>query len=414
MTSSVPKKLPHPTDGTKREEYDEYLVDGNEEPVYVIDEYDGTPFVEANQGDFSERQGPHEYPIEHLENDYGPNGSYDSYGETEVTYDEDVDERYDMHEGREMNEGDEGHDQRYRSNRMRRPQPNWRGGRRRPIYKERGYGRGPPDRGYARQDERSDQQDTLPPDPLKDQRPDYSAMSPPDIARYRADFRIKIGILRNVFPTYGIPEFGEDVDLDVIHTHYDRYVRQIHVNNNVDSYKQYLIIFWLGLELFGVKVLGLDFSGYAMNQHNIMTKYDQYLIELGEKSGGGMGSSWPVEVRILMMAIFNALIFILIKYLSNWVGPGFSGVIQNVVNGLIAGNTTIPPQQSAAPATNTRSGGNGTGIPDPPQPQQGGFDFGSLIANIVPMFTRGMGNNNANGEQQPRARRRPRRSPWRA
>ena len=139
-----------------------------------------------------------------------------------------------------------------------------------------------------------------------------------------------------------------------------------------------------------------------------MNNYDQMLIELGEKSHGGIGSGWPVEIRLLMLTLFNALIFIMIKYLSNWAGPELGSIIQSAINGLMTRNNPIQSssQGTTQSNSNTSDDQSGTGIPNPPQNQQGGFDLGNLIANIGTMFTQGMSNNN-NGNQQ-RARRRPR------
>ena len=50
-------------------------------------------------------------------------------------------------------------------------------------------------------------------------------------------------------------------------------------------------------------------SGFTQQQTAMMHKYDKLLVELGEKEYSSFGSSLPVEVRLLMMILFQAGIF---------------------------------------------------------------------------------------------------------
>ena len=93
--------------------------------------------------------------------------------------------------------------------------------------------------------------------------PDYSSMSEVEQAQHRANFRNRFGILRESWPSYHIPDYGEDVPLEQIHAQYDIYVRHLHISNDVDQYKVYLVIMWLLIELFCIKI-GLNIRGYTL------------------------------------------------------------------------------------------------------------------------------------------------------
>ena len=208
----------------------------------------------------------------------------------------------------------------------------------------------------------------------------YAGMSPEEIGDKRAEFRIKYGILQRAYPHLGIPLPTEDQSLEYIHANYQRYVQRIHYDNSMNGqYKLYLIALFLGIEFLGTRVLGMDFSGYTINQVSMMNQYEIYLIELGEKNQGSFGSNWPVEIRILLFAMFNAILFVVIKAISNNLGPELAGFIQQLINGLFRGNSRPPPQN---PQNSQNSNSNNSSIPDPPPPSSGGFDVSSLLAQL--------------------------------
>jgi hypothetical protein len=241
--------------------------------------------------------------------------------------------------------------------------------------------------------------------------PDYDIMNDIEIAECHADFRVKFGILRNAFPEMNIPNYDDDVNLKIKHAHYVRYLRHIHVDNSISNYRLYLIVFWLGLELFGVKVLGLSVSGFTQRQFESMRQYEHLLQELGEKSNTSIGSEWPVEVRILFMSLVNAIVFVVIKYLADWAGPSLGPMLENFIQSILSNGMGNPAESGPDPSENRSSG---SGLPDP-QPGAGGFnmgglDMGSLISNFGTMFTQNMsgGGGNRNSAPAPQASRRPR------
>jgi len=237
--------------------------------------------------------------------------------------------------------------------------------------------------------------DILPPPNV----PDYSSMTQEEQAQHRANFRTRFGILRNAWPSYHIPDIPDSVPLEQVHAQYDIYVRHIHISQDVDQYKVYLVIMWLIIELFCSK-LGLNIGGYTVSQMRSMNKYERLLIELGENSykssvvaGTNFQSSWPVEVRIFFLALVNAVTFIVIKMLANYIGEG---VATTIVDGLSSYLSGSPPQPGQ-----TLFGGSSSSFPEQqssqgpipggqPVPQIGGpfagLDVASLIGNLGSMF----------------------------
>ena len=215
------------------------------------------------------------------------------------------------------------------------------------------------------------------------------------------------GVLRREYPTFNIPDPDTLQNLDVVHAHYEQYVKQFMLITILDNYKFYLIIMWASLELICTKLLGLDITGYTENQIDLMNKYERLLNELGEKSYGGIGANWPVEARIIMLALFNVVVFLIIKVIISYLPEGVGNMVKGLVRNFMKGNKENRQNSNAPALSGTNDGPTDNEIPNPPERGgglgglggllgggSGGFNIGSIISNLGGLF--GGGNNNAN------------------
>jgi len=209
--------------------------------------------------------------------------------------------------------------------------------------------------------------------------PAYATFSLPEQARIREDFRTKFGILRGAFPNFQIPELPAQASLEEIHSMYEVYIKHIHISTSVDQYRVYMVIGWLLLEIFACRLLGLNCSGYTIAQLAGMTRYERLLIELGEKNYNAGPSSWPVEFRLLLVSLFNALIFVVTKTLAGYVGDGAANGIMDAIVSFLSGHAA--PHPATQPAMGVPSGA----VP-PPQPAGQGMDLANLIGRLGSMF----------------------------
>lgn len=234
-----------------------------------------------------------------------------------------------------------------------------------------------------------------PPPPPVNQKPDYAAMSPEEQGRARADFMTKFGILRSRFGTagggiYQIDLPDEDEDLDIIYGMYTRWVEQIYRDMNSNEYKVILMVTFIGLEIFGARVLGLKIGGFTFNQMTMLSRYDHLLIELGEKSYTKFGAGWPIEIRILLMVLFNAIVFMIVSYSADYFGPQVASLIHDGINCLLRGSQPNTTANGPIPLNNQSP----SGVPPPPAPTTD-FNINNLanmIGTVGGMFQRGGGN----------------------
>jgi hypothetical protein len=207
----------------------------------------------------------------------------------------------------------------------------------------------------------------------------------------RQEFKVKFGILRNNFPHWGVIDPPDSLTVIQMNELYERYVRQIKVSQESGQYKVYMVVFLMVIEVIGVKFLKLNMSGYTMSQLKIINRYDALFIELGEKWLVSGGSNWPVEARIVMMMLFNAVIFLVVRYLCSWMGAeGLADTLQGMIDSMLNGPAVF------SGANNVPTGGNNApsmgpvplGATAPPT-----TDSGNPIDNIANAFGNFFSNN---------------------
>src|SRR5690606_8820544 len=146
---------------------------------------------------------------------------------------------------------------------------------------------------------------------------------------------------------------------------YDRVIKNISLDSAVNTYKQYLVAGFMGMEYVATNWMSFDISGFAKQQIQAINNYERFLIEMGQRSYSSFGSSFPVEIRLLFMIGFNAIIFYITKRM-------FSG---GNVDGIFSMFNNV--NESAKPSVNPNRGGNTT------KPMQGPSLSPNDIENII-------------------------------
>jgi len=179
----------------------------------------------------------------------------------------------------------------------------------------------------------------------------YMVMTPEQRERYQKEVYIwKWTLLKRSYPARkDLPEFNEHSDFHIMKTSYERTLRDLQLDDNIESYRTYLVFGWIGMEYACTQWMGIDLSGFTVSQTKMMYKYEKLLIELGERPYSKWGTSLQVEVRILGLILIQAGIFYLAKILSNKFG--------STVADLFKGITGQPPVPS----------GGSEGTPKPPK-----------------------------------------------
>lgn len=203
--------------------------------------------------------------------------------------------------------------------------------------------------------------------------PDYSILSEVQREAMRAKFDMKLQVIKKNKP--GLPDFGKEEPLHIIHVKYDQYVRQAHIDKTIVKYKVYLTIIFLIIEAVGCKIFNIPIAGYTSDQLKQFIFYEQFLMEIAERQKEGGGDEWPVEVRIFIFMIFQAVIFIIIKLISGILPAEATASLRAQINEFMMPSKGVVVDSD--------------GIAEPPTT---GFDPTGLL-NMVGSFIGGSGNN---------------------
>lgn len=109
------------------------------------------------------------------------------------------------------------------------------------------------------------------------------------------------------------------------------------------------------------------------------------LIELGERNySTGFGEGWPVEARLLLMALFNGVIFVMVKTLADKMSldSAYTEDITEMVNSFLTkgGEQKKETLRMADEATADHQP-----VPQP-QPTEPLGGLGGLLGNLMSMF----------------------------
>lgn len=160
----------------------------------------------------------------------------------------------------------------------------------------------------------------------------YAGLSPEERERQeREEYIWRFKIMKKKYRNRNIPEFNEHDDLEMMKTTYQRSLKEISLDENVDSYRMYLQFGFMGMEYVATQWLGIDLTGFAKQQMASMHKYDSLLIELGEKSQSRWLSNLPVEVRLIGFIIIQAGIFYVGKMIAGNVNEGVADFFRGMM-----------------------------------------------------------------------------------
>nr|QBK85442.1 MAG: uncharacterized protein LCMAC101_00290 [Marseillevirus LCMAC101] len=161
----------------------------------------------------------------------------------------------------------------------------------------------------------------------------YAGMTPEEReAMEKEEFIWRFRILKKKYknPSVEIPDYNEHSDLPTMKRNYDRTIKELYLDESVETYRSYLLGSWIVMEFVSTQWLAIDLSGFTVQQTKMMHKYDSLLIELGEKSRERWGLNLPVEVRLLGFILIQAGIFYLGKIIATKFGNNVSEIFKGV------------------------------------------------------------------------------------
>lgn len=149
----------------------------------------------------------------------------------------------------------------------------------------------------------------------------------------------KLERLKKKYPDLDLPQLDDFAETDVIKKTFYKGLNAKKLEMSVSTYKIFLKFAFIASEYI-LTYFGLDAEGFASEQTNSMSSYEDLLEEIGEKNYSFFGSNLPAEARLFGLIIFNAAVFVGIKKF----GPGLMGM-------MTTGNKKLSTTQKRGPRT---------------------------------------------------------------
>jgi hypothetical protein len=177
------------------------------------------------------------------------------------------------------------------------------------------------------------------------------------------EYKYKFRMLKRNYTYIDAPP--ENSSLETLKRAYKRAMKEVSSDTSVQNYHMYLILGFFAVEFVSKNLIGIDISGFTVDRIKRINRYNRLLIELGEREYASIGSNWPVEVRLCVFVLVDAIIFYIVSRIV-----GGNTQLMEVILGTISG----------APSKSTDNGGLGnimnlfgqvmTGMQQPQQQQQ--------------------------------------------
>lgn len=182
----------------------------------------------------------------------------------------------------------------------------------------------------------------------------YAGLTPEERAiKEREEYLWRFRILKKKYGrnvNVNIPEWNDYSDLSMMKTSYERTIRELYLDDTVETYRTYLVGSWIVMEYVCTEYAGIDLGGFAIQQIHMMYKYDSLLIELGEKSCERWTTNLPVEVRLIGMILLQAAIFYLGKILTEKMGKSVGELFKGMTGQPPVEENTRKPAENKPPA----------------------------------------------------------------
>jgi hypothetical protein len=172
---------------------------------------------------------------------------------------------------------------------------------------------------------------------------------------------VKFRTLKKAYPQnkdLQLLSYTEHDDLDTMRKMYKRTLGEITFDRKISNYRSYLSVSFMVIE-YGFRYLGMNMDGFAKHQAKSIDEYNSLLIELGEKSQGSWIDNFPVEVRLLGLVVFQAVVF--------WFAKNKNIDISNIIN-VVSG---MVPKEQPPPAGVELQDDSGGGAPVPVKKMKG-------------------------------------------
>lgn len=205
---------------------------------------------------------------------------------------------------------------------------------------------------------------------------DFDAMNPVQVREFLDEMKIKFSILKKNYPDFPIPVIKEDDNPKWVFGIYEQLLDMAKGDASQPMYQSGMQLVFLIVQVV-LTLVGIPAKNFFSFHSKHFRKYNQLMVELGEKWGPLIDVTSSVETKLMIAIGWNTLVFAIVSVIATKFGDKIGGTVEQLLDKITAGN-------SAPSFDNIKSELGGRDEVNLPQQEQAS-DAGGLggIANML-------------------------------
>lgn len=167
---------------------------------------------------------------------------------------------------------------------------------------------------------------------------DFDTMTPIQIREFLDEMKIKFSILKKNYPDFPIPVIKEDDNPKWVFGIYEQLLDMAKGDASQPMYQSGMQLVFLIIQVV-MTLVGIPAKNFFSFHSKHFRKYNQLMVELGEKWGPLIDVTSSVETKLMIAIGWNTLVFAIVSVIANKFGDRIGGTVEELLDKITAGNS---------------------------------------------------------------------------
>lgn len=167
---------------------------------------------------------------------------------------------------------------------------------------------------------------------------DFDAMSPIQVREFLDEMKIKFSILKKNYPDFPVPVIKEDDNPKWVFGIYEQLLDMAKGDASQPMYQSGMQLVFLIVQVV-LTLVGIPAKDFFSFHSKHFRKYNQLMVELGEKWGPLIDVTSSVETKLMIAIGWNTLVFAIVSVIANKFGDKIGGTVEQLLEKITSGNT---------------------------------------------------------------------------
>lgn len=169
---------------------------------------------------------------------------------------------------------------------------------------------------------------------------DFDTMTPVQVREFLDEMRIKFSILKKNYPDFPIPVIKDDDNPKWVFGIYEQLLDMAKGDASQPMYQSGMQLVFLIVQVV-LTLVGIPAKNFFSFHSKHFSRYNQMMVELGEKWGPLIDVTSSVETKLMIAIGWNTLVFAIVSVIANKFGDRIGGTVEQLLDNITAGNSGL-------------------------------------------------------------------------